>query len=97
MRQDAPFRLLETPEPGATVFTCSLCGFRFTHGEKVCGCCPFAAGCDIVRCPHCGYAFPRSSLVVTWIRRLLRRSSESPVPSGPESAEHPSKEAHDEP
>ena len=59
--------------PGeATAFGCPLCGGRFTHGEKVCGTCPMAAGCDLVRCPHCGYQFPRSSLLVRWALRLFR-------------------------
>jgi predicted amidophosphoribosyltransferase len=53
----------------ATVFACPLCGARFSHGARVCGACPLAGGCDIVRCPHCAYAFPRSSRIVEWFRR----------------------------
>lgn len=55
----------------ATVFTCALCGARFTHGGLACGACPLAWGCDLVRCPHCGYQFPRSSRLVDWFRRRL--------------------------
>ena len=72
MIDDIPFRPLEAAGTGATVFTCALCGFRFTHGDEVCGCCPLAAGCDIVKCPHCGYSFPRSSRIAGWVQRLFR-------------------------
>lgn len=51
-------------------FTCLLCGFRFSHGGRVCSSCPLAAGCDVVACPRCGYALPRTSHVVEWVRRL---------------------------
>jgi Fe2+ transport system protein FeoA len=56
-----------------TLFTCLLCGARFTHGGQVCTSCPFAAGCDVVACPRCGYQFPRSSRLVEWVRALGRR------------------------
>ncbi len=53
-------------------FVCPLCGSRFTPGERACSACPLAGGCDIVCCPHCGYTFPGSSRIATWIGRLLR-------------------------
>lgn len=74
---DAPFTPLERGEPDATVFTCALCGDRFTHGGQVCGTCPLTAGCDIVKCPNCGYQFPRSSRTVEWFRRLFERWRQS--------------------
>jgi hypothetical protein len=60
----------EDPEPGAPAsgFRCALCGGRFEHGERSCGACPLLSGCDLVRCPHCGYQFPRSSRLVDWLR-----------------------------
>jgi hypothetical protein len=57
----------------ATVLSCPLCGGRFTHGNLVCATCPMNLGCEIVRCPSCGYQFPRSSRIVDWARRLLFR------------------------
>jgi len=57
----------------ATVFTCALCGTRFNHGGLVCAGCVMGAACDLVKCPHCGYQFPRGSRLVAWVRRLLRR------------------------
>ena len=63
--------------PAGTVFQCGLCGLRFTHGGRVCGACPIGAGCDLVRCPGCGYQFPRGSRTVEWLvgwfRRVVRR------------------------
>ena len=56
----------------ATAFACPLCGGRFTHGTLVCGSCPLNAGCEIVKCPSCGYQFPRRSRVWSWARKLLR-------------------------
>ena len=56
-----------------TVFACPLCGARFSHGERACAACPLAAGCDVVRCPHCCYAFPRSSPTLEWLRRTFAR------------------------
>jgi hypothetical protein len=56
-----------------TEFRCGLCGARFTHGEQVCGACPLAAGCDLVRCPSCGYQFPRRSALVDMVRRWWPR------------------------
>lgn len=69
-----PFvRVVEAPA-AATSFTCPLCGSRFTHGTLVCVSCPLNAGCDIVKCPDCGYQFPRTSKLVEWARRLARRA-----------------------
>jgi hypothetical protein len=58
---------------GATLFSCPLCGGRFSHGERVCSACPLKPGCDIVGCPHCGYQFPRTSIIVETLGRLFRR------------------------
>jgi hypothetical protein len=55
----------------ATEFSCALCGARFTHGQLVCGSCPLNAGCEVVKCPSCGYQSPRRSLVVDFARRLF--------------------------
>ena len=60
------------PEKGdATEFTCSLCGARFTHGTLVCVSCPLNAGCEVVKCPSCGFQSPRRSRIVDAIRRVF--------------------------
>jgi hypothetical protein len=71
--KDVPFTPLTAEANGATVFTCSLCGTRFTHGGQGCGACPLSTGCDVVSCPRCGHSFPRTSRLVAWVRRLLGR------------------------
>jgi hypothetical protein len=64
-----------SPTPSAaagpgTDFTCGLCGETFTHGGQVCGACPISKGCDLVKCPGCGYQFPRTSRLVDALARL---------------------------
>jgi Fe2+ transport system protein FeoA len=63
--------MTEAPDPR---LQCTLCGSRFLHGGVVCGACPIAAGCDLVKCPSCGYQFPRGSRLVAFVRRLFRRA-----------------------
>ena len=75
---------LETP------FACALCGLRFTHGGQVCASCPITQGCEeLVRCPRCGYQFPRGSRTLAWVQRLWRRlrGAAAPAPAAVES--HP--------
>lgn len=54
----------------ASVFQCGLCGLRFSHGERACGSCALGAGCELVRCPGCGYQFPRESRLLRWLQRV---------------------------
>jgi hypothetical protein len=70
---DAAAFVPATPrEPEATLFSCPLCGGRFSHGERVCSACPLKPGCNVVGCPHCGYQFPRTSAIVETLGRLFR-------------------------
>jgi len=62
-------------QPEGTTFECSLCGLRFTHGGKVCTSCALSGGCDLVKCPGCGFQFPRESRTVSLLRRLLGGST----------------------
>jgi hypothetical protein len=55
----------------ATEFSCGLCGARFTHGTLVCTSCPLNAGCEIVKCPSCGYQSPRRSRIVDFVRGVF--------------------------
>jgi DNA-directed RNA polymerase subunit RPC12/RpoP len=76
--QEVPFATLPSHEPDATVFVCALCGNRFSHGGLVCGTCPMETGCALVRCPNCGFQFPRSSHIVDFFRRLFGRVRRRP-------------------
>ena len=71
-----PFLPLEG-ETAASVFQCPLCSGRFTHGALACTGCPLHAGCEVVKCPHCGYQSPRRSQIVDWVRGLFGRRGSS--------------------
>jgi uncharacterized C2H2 Zn-finger protein len=70
--EKVPFVAAGEAGGGATRFECGLCGLVFSHGDEACGSCALG-GCDLVRCPRCGYQFPRSSRVVDLVGRLLGR------------------------
>lgn len=70
--RDEPFTTADAAT-AATTFTCLLCGGAFTHAERVCAVCPLSTGCDVVACPRCGYAFPRTSRVVETLREMVAR------------------------
>jgi hypothetical protein len=62
----------------ATRFQCGLCGAAFTHGDRACAGCELGASCLLVKCPRCGYQFPRESRLLALLGRLLasvRRAS----------------------
>ncbi len=67
------FRPLPAHGSGGTFFDCSLCGCRFSHGGQVCGSCPMSTGCELVKCPHCGFQFPRTSSIADAFSRLWRK------------------------
>ena len=71
MPDDTPFVAVGDVDRDATAFACPLCGSRFRHGTLVCGSCPLNAGCEIVKCPSCGYQFPRRSRIVDFARRVF--------------------------
>lgn len=70
---DRPFTPISGEEEDGTVFLCPLCGARFGHAGLACGACPLNVGCEILKCPHCGYQFPRSSRLVDWVSGWVRR------------------------
>jgi hypothetical protein len=61
-----------------TLFACSLCGCRFTHGGQVCGACPMSTGCELVKCPRCGFQFPRTSRIAETLSKLWKRIARRP-------------------
>lgn len=75
--QSTPFLPVVGERPDSTVFTCPLCSARFSHGALACESCPLHMGCDVVKCPQCGYQFPRTSRIVEWAKRLTRRAAGS--------------------
>ena len=69
--ESTPFVPIGASTEDATPFDCPLCGARFSHGTLVCGSCPLNAGCEIVKCPSCGYQFPRRSRVVEFAKKIF--------------------------
>ena len=48
---------------------CPFCEREFEEEQARKGCtvCPLTKGCQMLRCPHCGYEMPREP---DWIKRL---------------------------
>jgi rubredoxin len=53
-------------------YECSLCGLEF-DGASCHGSCPMSRGCEMVRCPRCGYEFVQDGFVAGLFRKLLKR------------------------
>jgi Fe2+ transport system protein FeoA len=54
---------------------CPLCGAGIAGGGSSCSSCPLAWKCDLLKCPRCGYQFPRGSRLLAWARHVLRRDA----------------------
>ncbi len=56
---------------------CSLCGFDFEkdESEKACAGCPFSNGCEMRKCPNCGFEMPEESerfkSIFSYLSRVL--------------------------
>lgn len=53
---------------------CSMCGFRFDPDQQeVCQSCPLQRGCQLIRCPQCGFEMtdPERSKLARWAKRWL--------------------------
>jgi DNA-directed RNA polymerase subunit RPC12/RpoP len=49
---------------------CSFCGFEFDEKDSVNACksCMMSKGCNLIRCPNCGYEEPKTP---KWIEKLF--------------------------
>lgn len=54
--------------------TCGYCAEVFTEdqGQPTCAACPIRGGCQMVRCPRCGYENPSEPEWMARIRRWLQ-------------------------
>ncbi len=59
-------------------YECPLCNTDF-EGAACHSSCPMSRGCDMVRCPRCGYEFVESGRFLDMLRRWIRRG---PAPRG---------------
>jgi hypothetical protein len=48
---------------------CTFCGkeFQEEQAQKGCAACALTKGCQMLRCPHCGYETPREP---AWVKRV---------------------------
>ena len=65
-------------------YECPLCGTDFERADCRSSC-PMSHGCEMVRCPRCGYEFVESGKLADMLRRWIRR--------GPQPKREP---AHDD-
>jgi hypothetical protein len=50
---------------------CDFCGKEYEEadGVKACSRCSMFGGCQMLKCPHCGYETPRETKLVKRIKR----------------------------
>ncbi len=55
--------------------SCPFCGLEYNEEESVSACrqCPMSGGCDMLRCPRCGYEVPRRSRLLAAIESIGRK------------------------
>ncbi len=53
-------------------YECPLCSTGF-ESATCRSSCPMSRGCDMVRCPRCGYEFVESGRIADLLRRWIRR------------------------
>ncbi len=61
------------------LIACTMCGHRFDPSASVaCQACPFQSGCQLTRCPACGFEMvnPERSILARLARRWLTPSQE---------------------
>lgn len=54
---------------------CALCGYEFDEKNSKSSCkgCFMAGGCDLIRCPNCGYETPREPGWVNPVRNKISK------------------------
>jgi predicted Zn-ribbon and HTH transcriptional regulator len=57
---------------------CQLCGFEFEEGQAAGGCaaCSLRGGCGLIRCPNCGYEWPREPEWLARMKKLWRKEKD---------------------
>jgi len=59
---------------------CPLCGKEFDATKTACANCPMHAGCDLIRCPNCGYEFPKESRIINFFAKLFNKRRKPKCP-----------------
>ncbi len=57
---------------------CSLCGleFRKEDGQAACKGCLMARGCDLIKCPNCGYEVLKESVFIKRLKKWKEKMYE---------------------
>src|SRR3990167_10176478 len=57
---------------------CSLCGSEFTEetAHSACGGCGFLKGCELVKCPRCGF---ENAPEPNWAKKLFRKTKHEKI------------------
>ena len=55
---------------------CALCGYVFDEKNTKASCkgCIVAGGCNLIKCPNCGYETPKEP---KWLKRIFKRRSKN--------------------
>jgi len=51
---------------------CPLCGKETENERMACAGCPMSSGCGLLKCPNCGYEFPKESKIVKYFSGLFK-------------------------
>ncbi len=56
---------------------CSLCGHVFDEKSAAAACarCPIARGCNLARCPNCGFEMPVDPGWIRWLRGMKKEET----------------------
>ena len=52
---------------------CPLCQHKFPLEGATCSGCGMRGGCEMVKCPRCGYKFVEESKILTFLKGLFKR------------------------
>lgn len=57
---------------------CQLCGFSFDKKEADVSCsgCVLRKGCSLLRCPNCGFEFPKESKIINFLTKKEKRKDD---------------------
>jgi hypothetical protein len=63
------------------LLTCTMCGHLFSPDrQSACQGCPLQKGCQLVRCPACGFEMvdPQQSVLARWAKRIFKLDEAAP-------------------
>lgn len=54
---------------------CAMCGKEFTEEQSTSCCkgCSLTKGCKLIKCPNCGYEWPKEP---DWLKKLIKKEED---------------------